>query len=90
MPLILMTPAIAGKLSEYAKINFYLALGLTVCGYFLIGFLIYGIVSARKWLERQRRCDHGIRAGSGGHCQLCQAETNRLQKQREAEAVECE
>ena len=68
-------------------IQFALASGLSVL---VFAALVFGTTvrsSVVRFLQRHRRCVHGVRAGERGSCLSCQAEVQRADRERrEAEA----
>lgn len=65
-------------------IGFFPALGIVVVVY----ILAWCAEAAREWRNARKACEHGIRAGARGGCQVCLAEEARMEAEREVQAVD--
>jgi hypothetical protein len=74
--------------AKAAHISYLSALGIFIGAVFVGYVLLSGAASALKWLKGHKACQHGIRAGARGGCQICLAEADRIENERKAQAAE--
>ena len=49
-----------------------------------VSLVLWVAASISAWWERRKPCQHGVPAGAHGQCAACQAEAQRIQREREA------
>jgi hypothetical protein len=85
---VLWVAVIAALIAAWAHISNLLAAGVYV-GVLIVGFIALPCVaSVREWSRERKACQHGIRSGARGGCQVCLAEADHIEKERAVQAAE--
>jgi restriction system protein len=76
----------AELISLIAHVSFPFALVILVGAIFGGIFLFIALSLVWDGIKDRRPCQHGVRSGSRGRCQICTEEADRAKKEREAES----